>query len=64
MAKFVGVVYSPPADGFPHLAVMFNEKDMAKAMIAEPVASLAAGEHLISELAKGLVELAKKDGYA
>ena len=64
MSKFVGVVYDPPSAGFPHLAVMFDEKDMSNAMIAQPVDSIAAGENLIAELAKGLVDLAKKDGHA
>jgi len=64
MSKFVGVVYDPPHAGFPYLAVLFNEKDMGKAMVAQPVSSIAEGEALIAELAKGLVELAKKDGNA
>ncbi len=63
MAKFVGVVYGPPRIGFPHLAVLFNEKDMSKALIAQPVSSLDEGETMILELAKGLIDLAEKDGH-
>lgn len=64
MSKFVGLVYDPPRAGFPHLAVMFNEADMTKALVAQPVGSLDAGEALIQELARGLVEMAKRDGHA
>lgn len=64
MAKYVGVVYDPPASGFPFLAVLYDERDMTRVVVSQPVQTLADGEAVLAELAKGLVEMAKRDGYA
>lgn len=64
MSKYIGVVYDPPASGFPHLAVLYDERDMTKVVVSQPVQSLQAGEAVLAELAKGLIEMAGRDGHA
>ena len=61
MARYVSVVYDPPAQGMPFIAVVFDERDMSKVLTAVPFPTIEAGEVFLQELAKGLVDLAERN---
>lgn len=59
MAHISGVVYDPPKNGFPYLAVIF--KPDGEVLVARAVPSLQAGEQLI---ASTLNEFASSTGLS
>jgi hypothetical protein len=47
-ADLTAVVYDPPAPGFPHMAVLFNES--GEVVAVRPVESIDAGEAVLASL--------------
>jgi hypothetical protein len=54
MPKFRGVVYEPPADDLPHIAVVFHED--GSVLQAEAVPSYDAGEKLLATVMDKLAD--------
>ena len=53
MAYIHGIVYDPPASGFPHIAVMFDTR--GEVLCARVVSSREEGEQLIQNVAADFV---------
>ena len=56
MATLRGTVYSSPAPGFPHLAIILREDD--EVLLCRTVGSVAEGEDLIEVITRGLHQVA------
>lgn len=54
--RYYGMVYEPPSLDFPYLAVIFGPDGRVQA--AHPVASVQAGESLITTVLAGLKKMA------
>ncbi len=48
MSKIEGVVYDPPKDGFPHLAVIFDPE--GEVLISRSVPSREVGEQVLVDV--------------
>ncbi|ENU99359.1 hypothetical protein [Acinetobacter variabilis] len=50
MPKMSAIVYDPPSNEFPHLAVIFN--DQGEVIVSIPCASITEGESFIEQALK------------